>query len=294
MSDKELQRFDKLKSAITQFFGPAKEIVVRNFTSADEATAAGKVVKSYLDQVEETRDALVRPLNAQVKLINEYAKNVKAPLIEVESHLKDQLRTFTIEQERVRQEELRRIEAERRDAERLAAEEAAKAQAEAEAKKQADLAALRASMAAIEPEPVDELGALFGMNDIQEADAATTAAFVEEERQRIEAQADEAKIDAQLKADRERAVRDAQFKEQAWDAGRKTLKNARTNRKAKLVDINLVPKEFLIITLNEKAATAALKAGAIIPGVELVEDLSINFGSKTYVPREAIENEQRG
>ncbi len=283
MSDKELQRFDKLKSAITQFFGPAKEIVVRNFTSADEATAAGKVVKSYLDQVEETRDALVRPLNAQVKLINEYAKNVKAPLIEVESHLKDQLRTFTIEQERVRQEELRRIEAERRDAERLAAEEAAKAQAEAEAKKQADLAALRASMAAIEPEPVDELGALFGMNDIQEADAATTAAFVEEERQRIEAQADEAKIDAQLKADRERAVRDAQFKEQAWDAGRKTLKNARTNR-----------KEFLIITLNEKAATAALKAGAIIPGVELVEDLSINFGSKTYVPREAIENEQRG
>ncbi len=294
MSDKELQRFDKLKSAITQFFGPAKEIVVRNFTSADEATAAGKVVKSYLDQVEETRDALVRPLNAQVKLINEYAKSVKAPLIEVESHLKDQLRTFTIEQERVRQEELRRIEAERRDAERLAAEEAAKAQAEAEAKKQAELAALRASMAAIEPEPVDELGALFGMNDIQEADAATTAAFVEEERQRIEAQADEAKIDAQMKADRERAVRDAQFKEQAWDAGRKTLKNARTNRKAKLVDINLVPKEFLIITLNEKAATAALKAGAIIPGVELVEDLSINFGSKTYIPREAIENEQRG
>jgi cupin superfamily acireductone dioxygenase involved in methionine salvage len=57
---------------------------------------------------------LVKPLNDQVKAINDYAKSISAPIDQVESHLKRELVSFERILEQQRAEQARKAEEERK------------------------------------------------------------------------------------------------------------------------------------------------------------------------------------
>jgi hypothetical protein len=79
------------------------------------------------------------------------------------------------------------------------------------------------------------------------------------------------------------------FESQRWDADQRRIKNTRMTIRCSIEDLEKVPKEFLIITLNEKAAVAAIKAGAKIPGLKVWEEANVAIGRKTRVPALALE-----
>lgn len=74
-----------------------------------------------------------------------------------------------------------------------------------------------------------------------------------------------------------------------YDANQNQIKNVRKNWKVRVVDLNLVPKEFLMIELNEKMALAAARGGNTkISGLEFYQETTVALGQNTYVPRTAL------
>jgi hypothetical protein len=90
----------------------------------------------------------------------------------------------------------------------------------------------------------------------------------------------------------ERAQLREEFDGRKWDADQRRIKNTRMTIRCEIEDVSLVPKEFLIVTLNEKAAVAALKAGAKIPGLKVWEEANVAIGRKTRVPALALEESE--
>lgn len=233
-----LAAFEPLKAQIAEFVAPTKDILVTDGKSSAEAIEAAKVVKTMIKLVEDTRTGLVKPLNDQVKKINDYAKDIKAPLEDADRHIRTQLNAFAAEQERVRREEIRKAEEERRARE-----------AELQAKQEAERAALAQG------------AALFGAED------PAVAEELEE------------------KHAKERMHSLVTHKAAIYDANDTQIKNTRTNYDVEIVDLDAVPKEFLIRTVNKQAAIAAMKAGAVIPGLKLTESIAVAIGRNTRVPR---------
>lgn len=84
----------------------------------------------------------------------------------------------------------------------------------------------------------------------------------------------------------DRRVLDMETKAKEYDINQMGVKNARKIWKCELIDIKLVPDEFKIVTLNEKAVLAVARAGQTeIPGVRVFQETTIAFGDNTYVPR---------
>lgn len=250
-----LSTFDALKAEAAQLAAPAMDIAVKDFATSQAAIDAGMQVKMLSKKIEERRKAVVEPFNKMVKQINEYAKDLSRPLVEAEAYIKAQLAAFDREQEKIR--EAARIEAEK---------ERQKKEAEVRAKQEAERMALAKKL-----EAEHEAANLFGA----EPDA--------KEKQEAEIAALEQKATIEL----------AGLKTEAWEKERAIadmgIKNARKTWKCELVDINLVPKEFLTITLNEKAVLAMARNGVTtIPGVELFQTVSIALGQHTYVPAAAL------
>lgn len=127
-----LEKFDKLATDIRQHIEPCLKLMVQDNSTKDDALMAGKNIKAYEKRIEETRKALVGPLNAQVKEINDYAKKIMAPLAEAETHLKKQLGGYEAILEKQRREEFEKAEKARKEAEAKAAEEARIKREEAE------------------------------------------------------------------------------------------------------------------------------------------------------------------
>lgn len=135
MQKSELIIFDNLKADIQLFVEPVTGMTVRDSVSSDKALEAGKQVKSYVKKIEETRKALVGPLNDEVKRINDYAKQIAEPLLKAESHLKTELIAHERTLEIQRAEEAKRVEAAR-----IEAEKEAKAKFEAQKEEAATMA----------------------------------------------------------------------------------------------------------------------------------------------------------
>lgn len=267
---KDLAQFDSLKADITLFVAPVTGLKVTDFKSGADAIEAGKQIKSLMKQVEDKRKGLVGPLNDQVKMINDYAKNIRDPLERAEAHVKVELNRFAQEQEKIRQEELRRAEEDRLAQERKAEEERQRIAAEIEAKKQAQLDNLRESQ--------DEASALFGSSGLPN----------EDQERAVEEAAEREKVEAEAVLEREAVIRNAQAKATEWDVNQNRIKNTAKRWKVEVVDISLVPKEFLIITLNEKMALAAARGGnKNIPGLKFSQEVSVSIGS-AYVPRRVL------
>lgn len=258
----ELKLFDQLAADITLFVAPTKALTVRDPESSQQAIDVAKDIKLYMNRVEEKRKELVGPLNERVKTINAYCKQITAPLIDADGHVRGQLNAFAAEQEKIRRAEEARIEAERMEAERLAQAERQRIEDELRAKLEAESEAQAAAVN------------LFGTED----------GDLEKVQAEIVAKQDRAWAEKQAELDREAAGRAQEFKQRQWDADQNQIKNTRSILRVRIVDVNLIPKEFLIITPNEKALIAAGKAGVKISGVEFFEDISVAIGSKTRMP----------
>lgn len=258
----QLKVFDQLVSEITLFVAPIKSLKILDAESSQKGIDVANNLKSYLNRVENKRKELVGPLNDQVKAINSYCKDITAPLMLADTHVRSQLDEFASKQEKIRRAEQARIEAERIETQRVL-----QAQREKEERE------LREKLEA-ESERRAKAVSLFGIDDgdIEKSTADLVAQQNEEwDRKQAELAAKE-------------TVRLDEFKAKQWDAKQMNIKNTRVVMKVRVLDINLIPKEFLIITPNDKALVAAGKAGAKIPGVEFYEDISVAIGRTTRMP----------
>lgn len=259
----DLKVFDSLAADITLFVAPTKALKVNSTESSATAIEVAKTIKEYTSSVEKKRKELVGPLNAQVKAINDYCKQITAPLDEADAHVRGQLNVFAAELERVRRAEEARIERERIQAEREAREAREKAERELAERQVAEAEALA--------ESVNKWGAENG--DIEAVNNEIN------ERQEREWAEEKARLD------REAALRANEFRQKEFDARLVGVSNTRATLKVRILDINLVPKEFLIVTPNEKALLAVGKTGAKIPGVEFHEEFAVAIGRTTRAPR---------
>lgn len=251
----ELTKFNPLKADITAFVAPVKAIKVTDFASAQMAIETAKQVKVYAKQVETLRKTLVDPLNAEVKSINSYAKEIEEPLLDAERFIKSRLVEFEHEQEKIREAERQRLEA-----------EAKKAQAELLAKQEAERQAL-IEKASLEQEAED----IFGI------EPETT---VEEKIQAFE-----------TKAVEEQTAAKNEVEGKQWDIDQLGVKNSKKIWKCEVIDLDSVPKEYLIRELNEKAVLAMARAGITnIPGVRVWQETTIAIGTNTYIPKHALRN----
>ena len=259
----DLKVFDALSADITLFVAPTKNIRVTDPVSSQAAIEVARNIKGFISMVEGKRKELVGPLNAQVKAINDYCKQLTAPLNDADTHVRGQLNVFATQQEVIRRAEEARIEAERVAAERLAHEERARAEEELRMKQES------------EAEQHAEAASLFGSEggDIEKANAEINE---KQEREWAEKKAE---------LDREAALRANAFKQQQHDADQNQIKNTRATMKVRVLDVTLIPKEFLTITVNEKALLAVGKAGVKIAGVEFYEEFAVAIGSTTRMPK---------
>lgn len=246
----EITQFNELRAELTTFVSPALAIKVTDFQTSASAINAAKAVKEYQKKVEAKRKELVGPLNDQVKLINEYAKSVAAPLENAELHLKKQLTAFELEQEKIRRAEFERAEEERkkREAELLAKQE--------EERKNLASDSDAADVFGSEPEDVAP-----------------------------EIKAEE----LELKQLHERVKATQEAKDREYPIKNMGIKNARKQWKCEAIDLTKVPREFLTISLNSAAVLAAARGGMTdIPGVKLWQETTIAIGANTYVPNMAL------
>lgn len=255
---KELVVFEDVKLEITRFVGPIPKLKVIDFKSSAIAIDHGKTIKALLKEVEKQRDALVRPRNEEVRRINAYAAQIREPLEQAEEYLQGQLEAYELEQRKIREAEERRIEEERRARERQLEEEAAA--------KREELAE-RVSQQYHSP--------VFGGAE-EPQDAQRAAIDIERDLEAKRAELNRETASQKLDLAYERRIRNTRY---VWDC--------------ELVDINQVPAEFLIRTLNKQMVLAAARAGRIqIPGLRIFQKPSIGFGSHTGVAREALTAER--
>lgn len=271
----DLVPFDSLRADVSILVAPVKTLKVSDFKTSADAIETGKQVTALLKKIEDKRKELVGPLNDRVDMINAFVKNLVSPLKDAKAYLGDECSRFAEEQEKIKQEAHRRAEEDRRAQERKAEEERQRIHAEQEVKRQADLRELEAAEAAAKE--------MFGDSD----DSAEQAELL---RKEIEERNERERLENEARLDREQAIRDAQARATAYDINQGQIKNARKNWEVEVVDINLVPKEFLIVELNKAMALASARAGNTnIPGLKFSQPISVSFGSKTYVPRKNLE-----
>jgi hypothetical protein len=256
----ELKQFDQLVADISSFVAPTLTIQVTDHESNEGAVEAVRGIKGLLAAVEKKRKELVGPLNEQVKAINDYCKRITEPLNRAETTVRMQINEFAAVQERARRAEEERLRKEREEEERRAAEEKARLEAEILARQQAEV------------EEHAEAANLFGPDsgDIE----AVHSEIAEEHANEL------ATATAQLEM--QAAVRAIEHKQKEFDVQQMGVKHTRKTLKMRVVDINLIPKEFLIIQPNEKAILAAAKAGVKIDGVEFYEDIQVAIGSASW------------
>ncbi|MCL5990563.1 MAG: hypothetical protein M1419_00475 [Bacteroidetes bacterium] len=127
--------FQPVKAEIIGLANKCNTLVVSKAT-IDSAKSLVKDAQKIEKIIEDKRKEITAPLLEQQRGIKAYADNLVKELSEGIKGLREQIRNFEIEQERIRQEELRKIEEERTRIEaekRKAEEEHAKLVAEAQA-----------------------------------------------------------------------------------------------------------------------------------------------------------------
>jgi hypothetical protein len=95
----------------------AEAMVIESDETVIGATNLLGFIKQSKKQFEDKRTGYVKPLNDQVKQVNDAFKTITAPLDSAETILKQKVLIYNREQEKKRQEEIARIERERKEAE---------------------------------------------------------------------------------------------------------------------------------------------------------------------------------
>ena len=248
----ELKPFDELQSQIMIFVSPVKEIKVIDKDTSAQASKVFRDLNDWEKQVEAKRKELVGPLNDQVKRINEYAKQIVAPLTGAKAHVSEELIKF----ERI-------LEAERQDAIRLEREEARKREEEARAKIELQRKEAEAKIAQMKEDA--EALAMFAPQE--EAEEATTKANEDAEKLKSGVEAEAARVAFETK-------------QEHWDAKKEIAQHKVTGTRRtwtfKVIDLNLVPDEFKIVSLDEKKVKKMIALEVReIHGLEIFQELSI-------------------
>jgi hypothetical protein len=259
---KDLELFDELSADISLFVQPTFKLAVTDVQSSATAIEVAKTIKSYMVEAEKKRKELVGPLNEQVKAINEYVKRLVAPLEQADQHVRSELNAFANKQEELRKAELARIRKEQEEIERRAREAREQEEAALRAKQEEEAANHEAAAAA------------FGT---EFEDVAEVSLKEKQDREWAEKQAE---------LQRREAMANIEIAQQKFDARGLNVSNARTKWHCEATDLSQVPKEFLIITLNDKAVIAAARAGVVIPGVRVWTEVNVAIGARTKAPRE--------
>lgn len=262
---KDLELFDELKANITLFVAPTLEIAIRDVQTGQSAIDAQKQIREFMRRVDEQRRELTDPMKDRIKVIDAYVKSILAPLETAARHVQHEIDTYAERQESIRQAELRKAREEAERKEREAREKAAAERAELEAR-QREEAEARSAMDELFGDGEDDLAAARAKQEFEEKQA----------RERAEQEA---------KEERESMVRTVELKQKEYDANLDQIKNARKNPKCEMLDEKLVPREFLVVTLNTAAVLASARAGVKeIPGVRIWWETKVAIGRNTYIP----------
>lgn len=180
--ENELQPFDALQTKISVYVAPVMGMKVTSLEISEQAASTLRELKALETKVENERKELVGPLNDQVARINEYAKQVKAPIATAMAHVREQQLAYeqVMAEERRIQAEKERIEREKREQEARDLIEKQRIEAEEKArliKEEAEMAAMFA------PKEEAEEAIAAAAKKIQDIEAETHA-----EAQRIEFQ----------------------------------------------------------------------------------------------------------
>lgn len=127
------QKAEVIEANIVALKNEVGGLVVTDEVSQKKAVEAVSQVKARLKRIEELRLEFTKPLNDQVKKINNKFKALSEPLEEMEGQLKSAITKYMVEQERLAREEADRIakqQAEEARKAREATEAAEKAAAE--------------------------------------------------------------------------------------------------------------------------------------------------------------------
>lgn len=285
----EIARFDQLRAQISSFVQPTEMIVVSDKATEISAGGALKTVKDFLKEIEARRVEAVQPLNDEVKYINAYAKEIAAPLIQAETHIKQKIGAWA-NAERVRMEtERRELEehhlAEQRRLDEARREREAEIAARVEGERRAihEKAAAEFAAAKQKQDAESEARKAFGSSAANAAriaaDESARLSRVAEEQSAPEARA--AEESEALRLDQERAAKEQELAAhraaRAAEAARP--KNLRRVVKFEILDPIQIPREYLDV--NESAIRKALQSAIsaetvlLIPGVKWHVDFEV-------------------
>lgn len=274
----DLTDFDTLKAQVSLFVQPTANLVVVD--SASNAVALGtlKTIKSFMNQIETRSKAATKPLKDRAKEISDYAKEITLPLESAETSIKAKMAAFAAEERKQREEEQRKIDAEIR--ERAHAHEMERQKIEAEARTsrlKADQArqaeeARQQKVLEDNQRHAAQARALFGTGPADKAkEAAAAKALADQQaqdRRVAEAQAEEARLSENARIERYQAefTRSAAAARAKLEAERP--KNMRQVPKYEVIDVKILPPQFLIADLVRIGS--AVRAGTReIPGVRI-------------------------
>ncbi len=314
----DLAVFDSLLADVTMAMKPVLTITVSNPESEQKALSAAGQIATLLKRVDAREKELIAPLKARTDSIKEAAKKVRVALDPANDHVRNQLKAYSTEVERLKAENLRlqreKEENERRAAAEKRAREEAALRAEQEAKRKAQEEAaekerqriqdeLDAKRRLAEKEAADRAAAadLFGggkaAKELAEKEAAEALKRADEEAA-SEQKAAEARAAEQAKAladqqERDRIENEVRLQREederraAAEALRKEteaqkVKGSRTDVVVEVIDAWAVPKEFLrdpeVKIADVKKAYK--KDPKQIPGLLIREEQNISIRSE--------------
>jgi hypothetical protein len=266
----QVTQFDVLKSDVAQLIPQVEAIQIVDEATAERAREGASLLKGLAKRIIERRKELIKPLQAQIDAIEAYANEVAGPLSQLEERVTGELRHFAIKQETARQE------AERKAEEEIAAE---KVRLEAERQKaEAELIGKQDSVreAHEQEQKVRATAArLFGGPGAEPR--GQQFAMTIEERQNHALLVGRAQIEKNFNEQIGRV------KKAVGSAIPGRVKGEQKHWDVEILDINLIPAEFLNVTVKRAELLKAARAGRTeIPGVRLFQDTRVTIRGSTF------------
>lgn len=278
----KLKKFNVIEAKGREIKTRADVVIIKKPEDLQPANWIFKECQTIEKETEETRKWLVSPLNAEVKKINNFAKEILMPIEEAKVSVKSKILAYNEEQERIRAEEAEK-ERKRLEAIRLKEEAERKAKEEAERKiREAEEARLEVIRKKQEEE----------MEKIKEEQNENKRKELEIERKRLEEQA---KIEAdkmeiqrkkremeaeskRIEKEKEEMQRQKVLEEERKKKERKEeiykIKGVRSRITYKIIDEDKIPRQYC--SADSKKINTAIKKGIIeIDGIEIYEEKSL-------------------
>jgi hypothetical protein len=246
---------------LVEKYKPLMPLRVSDPESAQRATDVLQDVRGAIKRIEIQRKSLTEPMQKRVKELIAYEKDLKAPLEAIEEPLQQSMNAYAHELRLAAEAQARALEEDRRRKEREAEEERKRKEQEF------------ADQQVAEAERLAEANAIFGTDvPLDYVNGAINQTQTHEWEQH------------QKQLDQEEAHTRVDFAQREWDIRKSRVKNTKPTYKVELIDLEKVPREFLIIELDEKKIIEAYKLKISVPGVKVIEGSTVAIGGNTNMP----------